>query len=870
MVDYVESPSVDPSGKTVAVGEGGGVKEGTGKSNGVTTLRADQENFQNVLKGGFQGNDSELPVASVRVTTAQVQTLDSFGADQKARAPAKVEDEMASALTPVKSEEEGRQASQPPNASSEASTDLLTSKSGALSIFPVGPDPVSTVTMDSLVPEKGDGDYRPPTPLKDDPLAKHEQDAALAAPPPPPPPKDVPPKDVPPKDVPPKDVPPKDVPPKDRARLGPSVTPRPSRPGSKSASPSRRGSSHQGGSSASSSEDEAGDSTRSEIHNIFEQSSAPTSTEHPHPSSSASPALAEAMIGARHPPRTSSLDGTDYLVRASSGTPSLSEKGKSALKEPDSHTAHVPTVHQPPPPDEDLPFDFHRFLSQLRHRSADPVAKFLRSFLNEFAKKQWMVHEQVKIVSDFLDFIYGKMETCEVWLNVGEVEMDNAREGMEKLVMNRLYTQTFSPEIPPPQANPAVGARRYRRDRDEKFPGRRGQHQEDVERDEVLAQKVRIYGWVREEHLDIQDAVTEESGRKFLDLAVNEMTKMGSYRAPRDKVICVLNCCKVIFGEFIRKLFGGVEMLIGGLGLLRHSGGDESADKFVPLLIYVVLKANPANLVSNVQYILRFRNPDKLNGEAGYYLSSLMGAIQFIEGLDRSSLTITDEEFESNVEAAVAQIAERPSPTTSAGASRGDGNEIVNEKGNCSGPLITPRASSEQPRLSTSSRESNDSSTSNGDDEKLAVAGLLRSIQRPLTTIGRMFTDEPAASNTTAAAGRPALTPAPGNTPRGSPGAEGSLITAVGGRRKREDKLTAAEAAARQAEAEAEQARIIQRSEHESVVQVLQNMFPDLDKEIIADVVRMKEGRLVLFFAGGVIEDLRKARLTIGQRWVSG
>jgi len=26
------------------------------------------------------------------------------------------------------------------------------------------------------------------------------------------------------------------------------------------------------------------------------------------------------------------------------------------------------------------------------------------------------------------------------------------------------------------------------------------------------------------------------------------MLKIGSYRAPRDKVICVLNCCKVIFG----------------------------------------------------------------------------------------------------------------------------------------------------------------------------------------------------------------------------------------------------------------------------------------------------------------------------------
>jgi hypothetical protein len=96
-------------------------------------------------------------------------------------------------------------------------------------------------------------------------------------------------------------------------------------------------------------------------------------------------------------------------------------------------------------------------------------------------------------------------------------------------------------------------------------PGRRGQHQEDVERDEILAQKVSIYGWVREEHLDI--APVSESGRRFLVLAqqgmsvfcltldiiadmILELLKIKTYRAPRDKIICVLNCCKVIFGMF--------------------------------------------------------------------------------------------------------------------------------------------------------------------------------------------------------------------------------------------------------------------------------------------------------------------------------
>ena len=101
-----------------------------------------------------------------------------------------------------------------------------------------------------------------------------------------------------------------------------------------------------------------------------------------------------------------------------------------------------------------------------------------------------------------------------------------------------------------------------------------------------------------------------------------ELLKIKSYRAPRDKVICVLNCSKVIFGEHTLQR---IRRELTSLGLLRHSKkSDTSADSFVPLLIYVVLQANPEHLVSNVQYILRFRNNEKLGGEAGYYLSSLV------------------------------------------------------------------------------------------------------------------------------------------------------------------------------------------------------------------------------------------------------
>lgn len=190
------------------------------------------------------------------------------------------------------------------------------------------------------------------------------------------------------------------------------------------------------------------------------------------------------------------------------------------------------TVPPPPEPEPDQPFDFHRFLEQLRHRTADPVAKFLRSFLHEFGKRQWMVHEQVKIISDFLAFITNKMAMCDVWRDVSDSEFDNAKEGMEKLVMNRLYFQTFSPAIPSPPSIPRSASRSKRRELERLHgPWRRGQHQEDIERDDVLAQKMRIYSWVKEQHLDIPPVGNQ--GARFLNLA-----KQGEPRSVRVQVYC--------------------------------------------------------------------------------------------------------------------------------------------------------------------------------------------------------------------------------------------------------------------------------------------------------------------------------------------
>ncbi|RMZ87192.1 hypothetical protein DV736_g5587, partial [Chaetothyriales sp. CBS 134916] len=602
----------------------------------------------------------------------------------------------------------------------------------------------------------------------------------------------------------------------------------------------------------------------SEIQSIMEQfaneSAAPTREEIMSPRQE----LSSPMLASAHPfpPRQSSLEALrsrdmDSIAQPAAGSASISERTQlsppplppkpESPPSPPVKLSSASLPHHPlppePEPEPDLPFDFHRFLEQLRHKSADPVAKFLRSFLTEFGKKQWMVHEQVKIIGDFLAFITNKMALCDVWREVSENEFDNAKEGMEKLVMNRLYPQTFSPAIAPAVQLPRSRSKGRGKDVDSALrPGRRGQHQEDVERDEVLSQKIRIYRWVREDHLDIPPV--GPNGERFLRLAQQELLKIRSYRAPRDKVICVLNCCKVIFG------------------LLKNAKtSDTSADSFVPLLIYVVLQANPEHLVSNIQYILRFRNQDKLGGEAGYYLSSLSGAIQFIEGLDRTSLTVSDEEFEHNVEAAVSEIAAQNREAEALG-SRMSSRMTLSEKGSLAGTELTPRHSLDvttSPRARTRDPKTASGLVSSNSEDNDAVGGLLRTIQKPLSTIGRIFSDQdqesPATSSSTPASSR--LSPALFQPPRGNSSNDdqlapstahttGPLLPPPPHQRQHISQYEAQEAAARQASAEVAEARRRERAEHRTVVETLCSMFPNLDKEVIDDVVRQKQGRVGL------------------------
>jgi len=135
-------------------------------------------------------------------------------------------------------------------------------------------------------------------------------------------------------------------------------------------------------------------------------------------------------------------------------------------------------------------------------------------------------------------------------------------------------------------------------------------------------------------------------------------------------------------------------------------------------------------------------------------------------------------------------------------------------------------------------------SKSDSEEENAAVAGLLRTIQRPLSTIGRIFSDDNA-TGSTPQQGQPPSTPQPSLAQRLSPLPRSKAESSPSrGQSAAAKAVSAEDAAARQASREVEQARVIREREEGHVVETLCGMFPGLDREVVIDVVRANEGRI--------------------------
>jgi len=100
-----------------------------------------------------------------------------------------------------------------------------------------------------------------------------------------------------------------------------------------------------------------------------------------------------------------------------------------------------------------------------------------------------------------------------------------------------------------------------------------------------------------------------------------------------------MSCCQVINNLLLNISMSNDRTLSG-------------ADEFLPILIYITIKANPPQLHSNLKFVQLFRRETKLVSEVEYYLTNLISAKMFIIDVNARSLSMEESEFQKHMESA--------------------------------------------------------------------------------------------------------------------------------------------------------------------------------------------------------------------------
>ena len=282
------------------------------------------------------------------------------------------------------------------------------------------------------------------------------------------------------------------------------------------------------------------------------------------------------------------------------------------------------------------------FLDTLCSRGSIRIAKSMQQFVSKFesrARQRAMSPEEklnqeeavrsAESVWGFLDHIGNEIQESSDSLWRGECERRSlTRSYCERFVFSKIYSITFH--------------RSY----------------EDYFLNEKLWERILSLSFLRPEHLDIkifgresthgldtnlQSTLVADKDTKwwleYIDDAVVSLQQLQQGTCPEDKMRCIK-----VTSEAIQKALQRSSIEDNSADAIRGSS-PLGADDVLPLLILCVKESNPLCLHSEIKYLQTYLNPSLLYGEAGYLITQLASAVNFLESVDATALTISREEF---------------------------------------------------------------------------------------------------------------------------------------------------------------------------------------------------------------------------------
>jgi len=152
---------------------------------------------------------------------------------------------------------------------------------------------------------------------------------------------------------------------------------------------------------------------------------------------------------------------------------------------------------------------------------------------------------------------------------------------------------------------------------------------------EPLANDLVFYGqtkkliWLKPEHLDIKKIYINQ-----LNSAIMWIKRIDVVKSILEKLLCISNALNTMNNT-----------------IKFSSGKDEDAgqDELVPIFNYIIIKAQPQRMISNINYIRCFLSDKDNRGNFGFLLSQMESAINFILNINHKCLNITEDEFYKNM-----------------------------------------------------------------------------------------------------------------------------------------------------------------------------------------------------------------------------
>ena len=149
-------------------------------------------------------------------------------------------------------------------------------------------------------------------------------------------------------------------------------------------------------------------------------------------------------------------------------------------------------------------------------------------------------------------------------------------------------------------------------------------------KDNEFSQKIQTLDWVTPEMLDIKNISINQ-----LDYTIRCIQKINSGKSVNDK----LNSIR----EAHASLNNVIKFSIG-------TDADAGQDEITPLFQYIIIRAKPESIYTNISFIKTFLDDSELSGSKGFLLTQIESAISYIEKIDKNTFKVKNNELDNKIE----------------------------------------------------------------------------------------------------------------------------------------------------------------------------------------------------------------------------